>query len=156
AQSSGEYRSSSAAWDRGGSAGTSSAGRRDGSKSAFGATRPVVGVRAEHLRAAGWRDAEPCSEVHQLGHGARLHLRHDVPALLLDGRFGRAQLAGDLLVEEAGDDPCQHVALARRERSAPAPKLRALLTVHTDRPVALDSASNGVEQLLLAERLRQE
>src|SRR5262249_7634246 len=132
------------------------AGRSWCSRSALGAMRSVIGVRAEHFPAAGWRDAESRREVHQFGHGPRLHLRHHVPALLLDGRFGSAQLAGDLLVEETGDDPCQHIALSWGERSVPAPKLRALLTLHTDRPVALDSASNGVEHLLLAERLRQE
>src|SRR5882672_1420069 len=36
------------------------------------------------------------------------------------------------------------------------PKLRALPALGTERPVAIDRASNGVEQLLLAERLRQE
>src|SRR5439155_22760859 len=67
----------------------------------------------------------------------------------------RPQLARDLLVEETGDDPGHDIALARGEgRMAPA-GLAALLALRAHRPIALDRASNRVEQLLLAEGLRQ-
>src|SRR5262249_6161495 len=133
-------------------------GRRWGRgwKSAVGATHPMVSVCAEYLPAARPRDAEPRSEMHQLGHGASLHLRHHVSALFFDGRFAGAELAGDLLVEQTGDDACQHIALSWGKRSVPAAKLRAVLAFYADRPVALDTTSNGVEQLLLAEWVRQE
>src|SRR5882724_12377435 len=105
--------------------------------------------------AAGRGDAEPRREAHQLRHRAGLHLRHHVRALLLDGGLAGAQLAGDLLVEQTGDDPRQHVSLTRRERRVATTKLGALVTLRAHRAIALDRASNGVEQILLAERLRQ-
>src|SRR4029453_13554210 len=108
----------------------------------------------DDLTSAG-RDSEPRREADELGHRAGLHLRHQVAALLLEGGLAGSQLAGDLLVEETGDDPGQHVALARSQgRVAPA-ELGALLTLGAHRPVTLDGTSDGVQQLLRPERLRQ-
>src|SRR5438309_7531029 len=101
-------------------------------------------------------DAEARGEADQLGDRSRLHLLHEMPALLLDGDFARPELARDLLVEETSDDPSQHVPLARGQQGVPASKRGELLTFAARGAIALDRAANGVEQILLAERLRQE
>ena len=78
-------------------------------------SRKIRAVRAGNLTAAGRGDAKPRREVNQLGHRAGVHLRHHVPALLLDGGFAGPELAGDLLVEEPGGDPGQHIAFTWSE-----------------------------------------
>src|SRR5258708_6092001 len=76
-------------------------------------------------------------------------------ALLFDGGLAGAQLAGDLLVEKTCDDARQHVSLTGREGRVATTQLGALAALRADRAIALDRVSNGVEQVLLAERLRQ-
>src|SRR5437588_585513 len=85
--------------------------------------------------------------------GIRLHLRHHMRALLFDGGLAGAQLAGDLLVEKTGDDPCQHVSLTGSEGRVATTQVGAFAALRTYRAIALDRVSNGVEQILLAERL---
>ena len=79
-----------------------------------------------------------------------------MPSLLLHSRLARAQLGGDLLVEQTGHDPRQDVPLAWGEGRVAAAQLGPLRAVRAHRPVALDRAADGVEEVLLAERLRQE
>src|ERR1700704_6363580 len=76
-------------------------------------------------------------------------------ALLFDGGLASAQLAGDLLVEKTCDDPRQHVSLTGSEGCVATTHLAALAALRAYRAIALDRVSNGVEQILLAERLRQ-
>ena len=75
--------------------------------------------------------------------------------LFLDGDLARSQLAGDLLVEQTRDNSGQHVTLARRQGGVSAAKLGELVPFLAGLAVTLDSAANGVEQVLLAKRLRQ-
>src|SRR5205823_3259623 len=83
------------------------------------------------------------------------HLQHDLPALFLDRGFRGAELAGDLLVEEAGDDSGHHVPFARGQGVVPATKLGELLPLRSGDAITVDRVSNGVEEILLAKRLRQ-
>src|SRR5204863_6328342 len=99
---------------------------------------------------------EASGALDQFRHRSGPHLQHDLPALFLDRRFRGAELAGDLLVEEAGDDSGHHVAFARGQGLVPATKLGDLLPLRSRGAIALDRVSNGVEEILLAKRFRQE
>ena len=59
--------------------------------------RPISG----RLRGA---DADLVGEADQLGDAGGLHLPHDLTAVHLDRHLANPELAGDLLVEPAGDD----------------------------------------------------
>jgi len=63
--------------------------------------------------------------------------------------------AGESLVEKARDDARQHVSLTGREGRVATTQLGALAALRAYGAIALDRVSNGVEQILLAERLRQ-
>src|SRR5262245_53393007 len=56
---------------------------------------------------------------HQVRHRFGLHLLHDAAAVHLDRLLGCAELGGDLLVEHAGHQQHQHLALARGEDGQP-------------------------------------
>lgn len=51
------------------------------------------------------RNPDFFSHPHQVGYGLRTHFAHKLAAVNLDGGFSSANLAGDLLAEQAGDDP---------------------------------------------------
>src|SRR5207253_2315785 len=69
--------------------------------------------------------------------------------------FFTTKPGGDLLVEKTGADARQHVSLTGRERHVATTQLGALAALRAYRAIALDRVSYGVEQILLAERLRQ-
>jgi hypothetical protein len=58
--------------------------------------------------------AERVGHAEQFGHGGGAHLLHHGGAVRLDGALGRAQEAGDLLVESAGDDEAEDLPCAGR------------------------------------------
>ena len=62
------------------------------------------------------RSAQPVRHADELGEGAGLHLLHDAGAVDLDRLLGRAQLGAHLLVEQAGDDEAEDLALTGGER----------------------------------------
>ena len=62
----------------------------------------VLGVTSPGPLREGKR--EPSGETHELGDRAGPHLLHHLCAVRLDGALGRADVAGDLLVEPAGHD----------------------------------------------------
>src|SRR5438876_2248368 len=105
--------------------------------------------------AAGGTDPEPAGAPDQVRHRPRLHLQHDLAALLLDGGLGRPQLGGNLLVQEPGDDTGHHVPLACRQGVVASAELCELLALGPGDAVALDGVADGVEQILLTERLGQ-
>ena len=61
------------------------------------------------------RDAGFFGEPHQIYDGAHAELLHHPSAVDLDGLFHRSQIAGDLLVEPAGDNVGQDFAFPRRQ-----------------------------------------
>src|SRR5215813_8792807 len=86
----------------------------------------------------------------------RMHLAHDLSAVDLYGALRHAEFGSDALVCVAGDYQGHDFALALGERG------EALLQPGDGRrrlalqAVALDARVDGVEQLLIAERLAQE
>ena len=57
-------------------------------------------------------EAELVGKADELGEPGGLHLPHDLAAMHLDGHLADPELAGDLLVEPAGDDEAQDLSLA--------------------------------------------
>src|SRR5258708_23904468 len=78
-----------------------------------------------------------------------------MPTLFLDGGFAGSQLPGDLLVEQTGDGGAHHVPLARSQQVIPATKLGELQPLRACHAITIDRVANGVEQVLLAKRLRE-
>ena len=78
-----------------------------------------------------------------------------MPTLFLDGGFAGAQLPGDLFVEQTGDGGGHHVLLARSQQVIPTTKLGELQPLRACDAITIDRVANGVEQVLLAKRLRQ-
>ena len=61
------------------------------------------------------RNADPLGEGHKLRQGPNLHFLHHPVAMRLDGTFGTAERAGDLLVGVAANDKVENLPLARRQ-----------------------------------------
>src|SRR5207244_13514412 len=91
----------------------------------------------------------------QIGQRPGLHLLHHMPTLFLDGGFAGSQLPGDLLVEQTGDGGGHHVPLATGQRLIPATKLGKLQPLRACHAITIDRVADGVEQVLLAKRLRE-
>src|SRR5215510_7297262 len=94
----------------------------------------------------GGREREFFRHPGQLRDGGGPHLAHDLPAVHLDSDFARPQVRGDLLVEEASDDPLHHVPLAGGERVIPLVQpgqCRPLVPHHA---VTLQCLLNGIKE----------
>ncbi len=94
--------------------------------------------------------AQALGETAELRRGADAQLGEHLGAVGLDRAFGDPQLAGDLLVEPAGDDELEDLALARGERreagcAAGAPP-RARRAARRRAPRARRSASKSVSR----------
>src|SRR6267143_508356 len=118
------------------------------------------GKRLPHPGGAGWPtpgrgNSEARGAPDQIGQRPGLHLLHHVPTLFLDGGFAGSQLPGDLLVEQTGDGGGHHVSLARSQQVIPATKLGELQPLRACHAITIDRVANGVEQVLLAKRLRE-
>ena len=62
------------------------------------------------------RQLESCGHPHEIGQRIGFHLPHHLTALGFHGNLARAELAADLLVQQAGHHETHHLALTRRER----------------------------------------
>src|SRR5438132_273530 len=71
-------------------------------------------------------DAQPLGHSHQVRQRGGPHLLHHPAPMDLDGDFPRSQLGSDLLVQQSGHHPLQHLALTRREGGVPLAYLRQL------------------------------
>ena len=60
-------------------------------------------------------NADPLGKGYKFRQGLDLHFLHHPVAMGLDGTFGPAQLAGDLLVCVAANDKFEDLPLARRQ-----------------------------------------
>lgn len=54
-------------------------------------------------------------QAREIGDRTHVHLPHHAGAVNLDGLLDNAEIAGDLLVQPAGHDVAEHLALARRQ-----------------------------------------
>ena len=61
------------------------------------------------------RDFELPGHPNQIGDGPRTHFAHDAAAVRFDGQVSGAEFAGDLLVQQAGNDQRQDLTLARSQ-----------------------------------------
>jgi hypothetical protein len=61
------------------------------------------------------KNADPLGEGHKFRQGLDLHFLHHPVAMGLNGTFGPAQRAGDLLVGVAANDKFEDFPLARRQ-----------------------------------------
>src|SRR5260221_537871 len=107
------------------------------------------------LRLLGYQ-LEAIGQSAELRERAQVHLAHRPAAVDLHGGLGDADIAGNLLAEAATRDLNYDFALAWAQR------LEALLDVGQRKVVvapgtiATEAELNGVEKILIAERLRQE
>ena len=58
-------------------------------------------------------DACHLGQPHQFRHGRHAHLFHHPAAMNFDRLLGRAEFGGNLFVQQAFDDPLQHLKFAR-------------------------------------------
>src|SRR3954465_12020541 len=61
------------------------------------------------------RQVQSRTHLDQVGEGVRLHLSHHLASVCLDGDLTDPELAGDLLVQQSGDDQGHDLALAVAE-----------------------------------------
>jgi len=74
----------------------------------------------------------------------------------LDSLFCSLQFVGDLLVEHPEYNTFHYFALARYERFIAPAQIFKLCTLLARRPIGIDCAPNGVQELLFAEGFGQE
>jgi hypothetical protein len=74
----------------------------------------------------------------------------------LYGCFAGAELRRDLFVEQTCHDERHHLVLARRKRLVPPTPLGQLCPLISCRAVARNRLLNGVEELLVTKRFREE
>jgi hypothetical protein len=72
------------------------------------------------------------------------------------GGFAGAELGGDLFVKRTPHDECHDLTLALRQRFVPASQLAQLCPLLSCRTVTINRLLNGVEELLVAKRFREE
>src|ERR1700722_6499625 len=92
----------------------------------------------------------------ELGERAYAHLAHRPAAMDLHGGLGDADIAGNLLAEAATRDLAPDFALARAQRLEAFPEGRHSHFVLPPGTIAREAERNGVQEVLIAERLRQE
>src|SRR5215475_11863784 len=86
----------------------------------------------------------------------RLHLPHQVGAMHLNRGFGDADIVGNLLVQATGHDMEHDVPLAGAECVETFPERSHCPFTLTTGTIASEAGLNGVEQILITERLCEE
>jgi hypothetical protein len=61
-------------------------------------------------------DAEPVCDSNQMGQRFSMQFIHHLPPMRLNSTFRRAELIGDLFVQQSGRDQCEDLSLARGEQ----------------------------------------
>jgi hypothetical protein len=84
----------------------------------------------------------------------RLHFLHDVTTMKLDCFLSDAHLCGDLFIEHSRNDTPHHFAFTRREQFIAPTFIRQPGPQLARNAIATNRLSDGVEQVLRAERLR--
>src|SRR5262245_31226396 len=100
--------------------------------------------------------ADPVSHPNQSGERPSLHLFHHMLAVDLDRGLARTQFSSNLLVEEPSRHERHHFPLAWRQPSISTAQRCDLGSLLARIAVTFDRLLNGVEQLLITERLGQE
>ena len=95
-------------------------------------------------------------DLHQLGDRRDPHLLHHVRTVRLDRALGGAEIGGNLLVELAGDDAGEDLALARRERLVAGAQRTQPFPGRPRLRIARERGPHRSEQRIAADRLREE
>src|SRR5258706_4345113 len=91
--------------------------------------------------------------VHQFRERAGLHFRHYLAAMDFDSFLADAKFESNLFVKHAGDHQHHHFSLSRRQRIETRTQVREFSAVFSGTLIATNRERNGVEQILIAERL---
>src|SRR5580704_6180592 len=101
-------------------------------------------------------EAESRGHSHQVSQRAGLHFSHHLPTVSLHGDLADAELATDLLIQQAGDDQRHDFPFAAAERRVTIPQRPYLRLVSKCSLAALDGVPDGAQQHVVPEWLRQE
>src|SRR5712675_3368503 len=117
--------------------------------------RPMI-KRSGRVRTWHTRKAESRGHCHQIGERVSLHLSHHLTSVCLYCDLADVELATDLFIQQAGGYQRHDLPFARSERRVTVPE-RPCLRLATKRGLAaLDGVSDGTQQHIIAEWLRQE
>src|SRR5262245_6554944 len=101
-------------------------------------------------------DAQFFGHADEIRHGIGMHSTHAMATVQFDRDLTEPQLCRDLLVEEAENHALKHLALTDRQRIEPVFQQFQVVTLEAGSAVDVDGLVNGIEQILLPERLREE
>ena len=103
-----------------------------------------------------WPQLEHIRHSAELGKRTRLHLSHQVGAMHLHRGYRDAYVAGNLFIEATGRDLDHDLTLAGAERIETRPeRTQGLITIPTG-TIASEANLDRLEEVLIAERLREE
>src|SRR5258706_4799399 len=101
------------------------------------------------------RDSELVGHPHQLRQRPRDHFVHDLAPMNADGDLAGTEVSGGLLVREACDHEGKDLPFTRREQSVMLLQLDQFGSLLPRFSINGNGGVNRLQQLLLAERLRQ-
>ena len=93
-------------------------------------------------------DAERVGHSHQIDHGLRLHLSHDLAAMDLSPSLARFRLSRNLFVVATGHDESQDFWPARRQGIEALAQFRHHVGLLPPGTIVLDPRLDGTEQLI--------
>lgn len=93
---------------------------------------------------------------HEFGKCLHLHFAHHIAATHLDGNFADPEFACDLLVEQALYDKSRHVLFTGGECRPTLLQPCSRLLNGASTTIDLEAVMDGIEQILIAKRLREE
>src|SRR6266478_2618985 len=117
--------------------------------------RPMI-KRSGRVRTWHTRKAESRGHCHQIGERVSLHLSHHLTSVCLYRDLADVELATDLFIQQAGGYQGHDLPFARREQCVTVPERPYLRLATKCGLAALDGVSDGTQQHIIAEWLRQE
>src|SRR5437879_4257014 len=112
--------------------------------------------RSERVRARSTCKAESRCHCNQIGESVSLHLSHHLPPVCLYCDLADVELATDLFIQQAGGYQRHDLPFAMSERRVTVPERPYLRLATKCGLAALDGVSDGTQQNVIAEWLRQE
>src|SRR5207253_5797000 len=112
--------------------------------------------RSERGTARSTCKAESRGHCHQIGERVSLHLSHHLTPVCLHCDLADVELATDLFIQQAGGYQRHDLPFARSERRVTVPEHPYLRLATKCGLAALDGVSDGTQQHIIAEWLRQE
>src|SRR3989441_7978204 len=112
--------------------------------------------RSRRVRSRRTRKAESRGHCHQIGERVSLHLSHHLTSVGLYRDLADVELATDLFIQQAGGYQGHDLPFARSERLVTVPEGPYLRLATKCGLAALDGVSDGTQQNVIADWLRQE